>query len=730
MATAATDAPPQSKKGETFQFQAEVSRVMQLIIKSLYSNKEIFLRELVSNAADACDKKRFLAVSGGDASVADDLKIRVRADKEAGTVTIEDSGIGMTRDELISNLGSIATSGTSKFVEALGSGQADVNLIGQFGVGFYSSYLIADKVSVVTKSFTDKNAKQYRWESNAENSYNIEEDNSDPIPTSGTRIILHVKDGNKEFLENFRLSTLLKRYSEFISFPIYSWEEKTEMEEVPDDSPPSEKEEKKEGEEKDAKPKMKKVPKTVTEWVQTNTQKPIWMRRPREVEEKEYNTFYQTISREYTDPLAHSHFMAEGDVEFRAVLFTPGALPFALKQNMFSEDGRGLKLYVKRVFISDKMDDLIPRWLTFIRGVIDSEDLPLNVSREILQQSRVLRIIKKRIIAKSLGMFKEISERDNDDYTKFWDEFGRYIKAGVAEDLDNVDALAKLTRWASSKTGEKGYVGLEEYVQKMQPNQKEIYYVAATSRKAAEAFPVLEGLRKRDLEVLYLLEPVDEIAIQNLTSFKAKRNKEDAEETEFKLIDINKENFKMDDLKSEDEKAKDTAAKEDYKDVVEYLKALLDSKVGEVKVSDKLTDSASTIVLSQFGLTPTMERYMREVGASGMEEPGMGGYLSKSKILEINAEHPIIQDLQNKLNDKTSDDADARQLSMLIYELALLTSGYAVDDPNTFAKRVASLVSSGVTAPSVPAPKVSKENEGKKNEGGAKDAAVETEIVE
>ena len=707
---------------------------MQLIINSLYSNKEIFLRELISNAADACDKKRFLAVSQGNASVGDDLKIRVKADKKAGVVMIEDSGIGMTKEELISNLGSIATSGTSKFVEALGSGQADVSLIGQFGVGFYSSYLVADKVTVITKSFTDENAKQWRWESNAQNSYTIVEDDSEPISTSGTRVLLHIKEGNMEYLENFRLNTLLKKYSEFISFPIYCWEEKTEMEEVVDEDAMKEEEEKlkKEGKEpeKDAKPKMKKVPKTVTKWEQTNTQKPIWMRRPREVKDEEYNEFFKTSFREYTDPLAHTHFMAEGDVEFRSLLYTPGALPFALKQNMFSEDGKGLKLFVKRVFISDKMEDLIPRWLTFIRGVVDSEDLPLNVSREILQQSRVLRIIKKRIIAKSLAMFKEIKERDNDDYKTFWKEFGRYIKAGVAEDLDNVDPLSKLTLWASSKTGETDFVGLEEYVQRMQPKQKDIYYVAAANRKAAESFPVLESLRKRDFEVLYMIEPVDEIAIQNLTAFKAKRNSDDAEETEFKLVDINKENFKMDDIKSEDEKKRDTEAKEGFKDVVKYLKNLLDSKVGDVRISDKLTDSASTIVLSQFGLTPTMERYMREAGA-GMDDANVGGYMSKSKILEINPGHPIVQDLKSKLEDpKGKNDEDARQLSMLMYDLALITSGYAVDDANAFAKRVSSLVSSGVTPPAVPAPKASEENGKKDGQTNATDKAVETEIVE
>lgn len=691
-AAAEADAPT----GETFEFQAEVSRVMNLIINSLYSDKEVFLRELVSNAADACDKKRFLSLSA-ESGAESDMEILVKADKEANTITIEDAGVGMTRQELIDNLGSIATSGTSKFAEALGKGGSDdVSLIGQFGVGFYSAYLVADRVTVTTKSFTDPNAKQYTWESNADSSFTITEDGSSaPLNfSSGTRIVLHVKESCKEYLEHFKLKELLQRYSEFITIPIKAWSERTEMEEVPD------------GDEKDddGNQKMKKVPKTIEEYTHVNRLKPIWMRRPREVEESEYNDFYKTISKDYQDPAGHTHFAVEGDVEFRAILFAPKTVPMELRQNMFDDAGRLLKLYVKRVFISDSFEDILPRWLCFLRGVIDCEDLPLNVSREILQKSRVLRIISKRLIRKTLDMFDKMKEKDSSAYADFWKEHGRYLKAGIVESSDYMEELSKLSLWLSTNS-KTDLTSLDEYVGRMKENQNDIYYVTGASRSAGEAAPAMEKLRDMGYEVLFLVEPIDEIAVQNMASYKTKKNDTDEEVTTFKFVDVSKDELNLADLKSDDEKKEDEKVSEEYKTVEEYLTTLLKGKVGKVKISDRLTDSAAAITQSSFGMSPTMEKYMKDVGAGAMDDPGMSGYLVQSRTFEINPRHPLVKDIKVRLEGAAGEDDDqVKQTAMLIYELALLTGGYDVGDTATFARRVSSFVSSAISAPDVVVP--------------------------
>lgn len=709
MAETSTE-PATAPASEKFEFQAEVSRVMNLIINSLYSNKDVFLRELVSNASDACDKKRFLSLSSGSAD-GSAPEIYVKADKDNGTITIEDSGIGMTRQELINNLGSIATSGTSKFLEALGDGgSADVSLIGQFGVGFYSAYLVADKVQVVTRSYTDPNAKQYRWESSADNSFTVSEDDSEPFKSgSGTRIILQVKNDCKEFLENFKLVELMKRYSEFVQFPIYGWDTRTEYDEVPD------------GEEKDAdgKQKMKRVPRTVEEWTQVNKLKPLWMRKPKEVEEKEYAEFYKSISKDFSEPLAHTHFAVEGDVEFRALLFCPKVLPSELRQNMFQDGVRALRLYVKRVFISDGFENILPRFLCFLRGVVDSEDLPLNVSREILQNSKVLRTITKRLTRKSIDMFKSIKARDNNDYDDFWMQFGKYIKAGVVESGDFSEELMKITLWPSTNSADK-FTDLDGYVSRMKDNQKDIYFVASESRAKAESSPAMERLRKLGFEVLFLVEPVDEIAFQNVGSYKAKKNEDDKDVTDFKFIDVSKDSLNLEDLKSDDEKKEDEALAESYKPAVEFLTTLLSKKVGAVKLSDRLTESASTITQSAFGFSPTMERYMKEVGAAGFDDPGMSGFLVKARTLEINAKHPIIKDIKTQLEGAVdTDNEQLKQTGMLVYELAMLTAGYPLEDTVAFAQRVSSLVSPNIDAPEViipepeaPAPSLADEPSG------------------
>ena len=517
-------------------FQAEVGRVMDIIINSLYSDKDIFLRELVSNAADACDKKRFLSVTA-DSGDLSPPEIKVKADPDNNVIIIEDSGVGMTRDELINNLGRIAQSGTKNFMEALGDGTADVNLIGQFGVGFYSAYLVAEKVEVITKSMQE-GSKQLRWESDSGSSFSISDaDDADPIETSGTRLILHMKDDAMQYLESTKLEELLQRYSEFVEFPISLFKESTDYEQVPDIEANKDLEE---GEE----PKMKTVPVTKEEYTLMNTQKPVWLRPPREVEDEEYKEFYKSAFRaSYDEPQKWTHFVLEGQVECKALLYIPGMLPFELSKDMFDEDARNIRLYVKRVFINDKFEDIMPRWLKFVRGVVDSDDLPLNVSREILQKSKVLNIINKRLVRKSLDMFRDLAEdEDGSKYIMFWNNFGKYLKVGCIEDQNNKKDLVPLLRFYSSKSGEE-YTSFDRYVEGMPENQKSIYYVTGEGRKNAMQQPVIEKLTSRGFEVLLMTEPLDEITIEAIPEFK-----------DFKVVDATKEGLDIEDEDDEEKK--------------------------------------------------------------------------------------------------------------------------------------------------------------------------------
>mmetsp|Transcript_6402 Transcript_6402/g.17141 ORF Transcript_6402/g.17141 Transcript_6402/m.17141 type:complete len:794 (+) Transcript_6402:20-2401(+) len=728
---------------EKYEFQAEVSRVMNIIINSLYSNTEIFLRELVSNASDACDKRRFLALSQGS-SLDGELAVRVRADKSAGTVTIEDNGVGMTKAELMKNLGSIATSGTAKFVDALGKNNGDVSQIGQFGVGFYSAFLVADKVTVYTRSMTalnDENAENgfWQWESTSASGYSVKAIGAAEAALPGgcgSRVVLHIKSGHLEFLENTRLKALMKRYSEFVDFPIFAWEETTETEEVEDEAATREaREAAAEGEE--VAPVMKKVPRTVARWTRVNDQKPIWMRRPKEVKDEEYKEFYKSVSKEFDEPTAWTHFAAEGDVEFRSVLFTPATLPFELRQDMFNNAGRNLKLYVKRVFISEKFEEFLPRWLCFLRGVIDSEDLPLNVSREILQQSRVLRVITKRVVRKAIDMFVEIAERENPaDYVTFWKNFGRYIKAGIIDDAQYAGDLSKLLRFYSSTSGD-SLVSLQQYVSRMKPGQKDIFYIVADSRPAADSAPVLEKLKAQGYEVLYLLEPVDEIAVENLAKYKTKRNEEDAEPSDFKLVNVSREGFSVgneDEQSSEDAKLAKEKLEENkkrLKPVSDFLKETLGNKVSKVEVTDSLTESPVAIVQSAYGVSPSMERFMRaNQQSSGVDDSMFGDMFGGNKVLQINPAHPVIEDLALRVSAPGAVDDGAKDVATLLYELALLSGGYTVDDTGGFAKRVARIMAGNISAQTSGTSSSRSSGDGAKDDEDEDDApAVKTEIV-
>ncbi|CAI0463580.1 unnamed protein product [Linum tenue] len=613
--------------GEKFEYQAEVSRLLDLIVHSLYSHKEVFLRELVSNASDALDKLRFLSVTDpsllGDAG---DLEIRIKSDADNGTITITDTGIGMTREELIDCLGTIAQSGTSKFLKALKENQdlgADNALIGQFGVGFYSAFLVAQKVVVTTKS--PKSDKQYVWEAEADTSSYMIKEETDPekFLGRGTQITLYLKEDDKyEFSDPSRIQGLVKNYSQFVSFPIYTWQEKSRTIEV------EEEEEPKEGEPEGEK-KMKKTTKTEKywDWELANETKPIWMRNAKEVEKEEYQEFYKKTFNEFLDPLAHTHFNTEGEVEFRSILYIPGMGPMN-NEDVINPKTKNIRLFVKRVFISDDFDgELFPRYLSFVKGVVDSDDLPLNVSREILQESRIVRIMRKRLVRKTFDMIQELSESENkEDYKKFWENFGRFIKLGCIEDSGNHKRITPLLRFHTSKNEEE-LTSLDDYVENMGENQKAIYYLATDSLKSAKSAPFLEKLVQKDIEVLYLIEPIDEVAIQNLQTYKEK-----------KFVDISKEDLELGD---EDE-VKEREAKQEYNALCDWIKQQLGDKVAKVQVSNRLSSSPCVLVSGKFGWSANMERLMK---AQALGDTSSLEFMRGRRILEINPDHPIVKDL-------------------------------------------------------------------------------------
>ena len=622
---------------ETLGFQTEVSQLLKLMIHSLYSNKEIFLRELISNASDACDKLRFEALT--DASLMgddSDLKIDISVDREKRTVSISDNGIGMSRDEVVQNIGTIAKSGTKEFFNKLTGDQAqDATLIGQFGVGFYSSFIVADKVTLISRRAGLPESEAVCWESAGEGDFTVETVSK---PSRGTQIILHLRADEDELLEGYRLKTIAQRYSDHINLPIFmpkeEWNEKESKYVLQDESD------------------------------QINQASAIWARPKSEVTDEQYQDFYKHISHDMEKPLAWAHARVEGKSEYTQLLYVPSKAPYDLWNR---EHKRGLKLYVRRVFIMEDAEQLLPGYLRFVKGVVDSADLPLNVSREILQESRDVEAIRKGCVNRVLGMIEDMAENKHDKFSVFWTEFGSVLKEGVGEDWSNKERIAKLLRFSSTAdSGDKQVVALNDYVGRMKEGQDKIYYITAETHAAAKSSPHLEIFKKKDIEVLLLSDRVDEWAVSNLQEFDGK-----------KLVSVAKGALDLGSIDdaADSEEEKDAA---DSSDLINRIKESLAGKVKDVRVSSRLVDSPSCLVSDEDEMSMNLSRMLK---AAGQEVPAV------EPILEINVNHPIVK----KMSDEQDQDRFS-DWSSIILDQAMLADGGSLEDPATFVVKLNNLI--------------------------------------
>ncbi len=619
---------------EVHGFQTEVTKLLNLLAKSLYSNKEVFLRELISNASDALDKLHFVSLTDSSLIAEDpELKITVKADKDARTLTVSDNGIGMTLEEANTHLGTIAKSGTEDFFAKLSGDEAkDSQLIGQFGVGFYSAFIVADKVTVVSRSAYAKPEEGVRWESEGAGTFTSE---TVVVPARGTSVTLHLKADESEFLESWRLREAITKYSDHIAVPVMLWEEQYQAPE-------------KEGEEA----------KSTWQWVQVNEAKALWTLNPRDVKDEQYKEFYKHLTHDFADPLCWAHNKVEGDLEYTSLLYVPKNAPWDLYSR---EQQHGLKLFVQRVFIMDQAEQFLPNYLRFVRGLVDTNDLPLNVSRELLQESPVTAKLKKALTKRALGMLEKLTE-DEEKYAVFWKNFGAVMKEGPVEDYGNRETIAKLLRFASTHNdSDVQNVSLEDYIARMNPAQKNIYYLVSSSYQQASTSPYLETFRKKGVEVLLMWERIDEWLMGNMREFKDK-----------KFIAVTASDLELGDLADKDEKAKTEAAQSENKALIERFKAALGDKVEDVRVSERLFDTPSCVVSDQGQVLTAQMRRMLE--AAGQPVP------EQKFILEINPDHKLIK------KAGASDDASFGKWAQFIYDQALLAEQGALKDPNAFLK--------------------------------------------
>ncbi len=620
---------------ETLDFQAEVSQVLNLVIRSLYSNKEIFLRELVSNASDAAEKLRFEAL-GNDALYEGDaaLRIRVAVDQEAGTVTVSDNGIGMSRQEVNETIGTIASSGTRKFLENLSGDKAkDSQLIGQFGVGFYSAFIVADRVALTTRRAGMRADEGVRWESTGEGSYTVE---NVERAERGTEIVLHLREEDREFLDTWRLRSIIGKFSDHIAIPV-------EMQQEPAPSA--------EGEEVAGAP----------EWEQVNKGTALWMRNKSDISDEEYHEFYKNTCHDFEDPLTWIHNRVEGTNEYSSLLFVPSRAPFDMWDR---ESKHGVKLYVRRVFIMDEADKLMPHYLRFVKGVVDSDDLPLNVSREILQHDKKIDSIRSANVKRVLGLLEKLAQDDEEKYQAFWNEFGKVLKEGPAEDFANREKIAGLLRFASTKSsGDAQTVSLDQYIERMAEKQEKIYYITADTLSAARNSPHLEVFKKKDIEVLLLTDRVDEWLVSHLSDYKGKH-----------LQSVAKGELDLGELEDKETKERVEKAAEAHKGLIERVKAALGDAVKEVRVSSRLTESPACLVVDHYDMSQNLARVLKQLGQDApMPTP----------IIEINLDHPLLK----RMEDEADEDKFA-ELAKLVFDQALLAEGGQLDDPAGFVHRL------------------------------------------